>query len=175
MALSINVADFIKMFLHRGHEDRERLAAFVDQAATSAKELADVWEDAARRVLAVSLLPTKEQIEQCSHQIHLAINRAVAPKVRGFYENVSSVFGGGTEKEAEQREVAVWSLSRLLAARENANHAYITLLEQVRYRCFFDSDTSPADFTALATAVAALHKEAAALHVLAASIRASKP
>lgn len=172
MVLSVNPSDILKLFSEKYYRDKESIVSYIESIAEAAASLAKVWElirnDLAKGVCEISKHPELMLVlEQ-----NLFVNASPFYRLQRFYENVSTVAEGRINKERE--EDIVHCLGTLLRSRQITRETYEHALSRMRLSFFFDSENSIEDLRELSKAVDVLQREAAALDVLAKTIRASK-
>ncbi len=201
MGLSINPVSLLVHFLARKKEDRERVADFLDSIADDAAELASVWEKVVNDIISGSRI--SNETNKVSHnllkgkifpfdmksflnellmeklnpsplvnpsQLPLQPNIAALSRLLEFYSKVSTVMGKSFKHDMES---VLFHIGRLLQSRNITKKLIEDKLSSIQNPFFFDNTNSDEDLLELIKSVKVLHKEAAAVAVLAKTFRAS--
>ena len=177
VAVSVNPAsllDILALLLRRKKERKDKVIEYVESIANEAASLAGVSQKLFDE-LAQGKSITPETHPELADEIHRHSmpNAPNYTRLLEFYNWVSAALGD--KLDGWHRDSLVDHLARLLRARDLTLQAYRTAESKyVRQPVFFlGSDNETVDVGDLAQSVAALHREAAALHILAKTLRAS--
>lgn len=173
----VNILDVLALLLRRKKERKEKVVEYVESIAAEAASLAIVWRKIFEEFAAARTVSLEEDVV-----ITTEINKYKAPnmpfyypRLLDFYRWVSAALGD--KLEDHYRETLVSHLSFLLWSRGLTVKGYREATSNLeRYhgkRPLFalGSGNDNIDLTDLAQSVAAIQKEAAALHVLAKTIQ----
>ena len=172
MGLTIDPSKITDLFLQRRSNSRQAVAEYLTKIAEEATALAEIWEDIAQE------LPDKT-VDLREGTIATRLRRYNTPntgpfyRLAIFYESLSSAIGGKVDHDFQESFVS--RLGHLLYSRNLTLKEYQELVQKDNVpNLFLDASTRPDDFLQLDSLVEALHREAAALHVLAATYRVSQ-
>ena len=179
MAFSMNPAnllDVVALLLRRKKEKKEKVVEYVESIAQEAASLAGVWQklfdDLAR---GASVTPEMSPLFATEIRRYKEPNAPYYTRLVGFYNWMSVALGD--KLDSYSRENLISHLANLLQARNLTLQLYRETTEEYEKYSgpifFLESNNKQIDVKDLAQAVAALHKEAAALHVLAKTLHAS--
>jgi hypothetical protein len=164
------VRSIITEIINQDERRRELAAMFISQMAEEANSLARVWKEV------VDLLENAESVNiQDSDKLNAEIERhrwGQMPhyyKLREFYSYLADITKVSlSDKYADN---IVMRISALLNEREITKALYDKAIKQMDTTVLVDERSRELDFSKLRDSVDALHKEAAAIEVLAYTIR----
>jgi hypothetical protein len=181
MAISLNpanVLDILGFLLKRKKESREKVVEYVESIAEEASSLAAVWQklfDELASGATVSL--DKDPALASEIRKYSQPNAPHYTRLMEFYNWASAALGD--KLDTYHRASLADHLGGLLRTRDITLQSYRESYDWLERRrggqalfCL-DSASAGVDVRDLAQSVAALHREAAALHVLAKTLRAS--
>lgn len=171
VSLSLNPMSVFEYFRNKGNRNRDQVADYLDQIANEAKALADVWDAVIKDFqLHQGRFNVEDHQQLLSNlEIYAVSNAPHFARLNMFYREVSKA-AEGKLKPRDLDSVAM-VLGNLLYQREVTLEKYQSQVQQLRASIFVAADNKLSDFQELSTLSAALHKEAAALDVLAKTIR----
>jgi len=170
MGLSLNPLDVFKIFQDKKSKNRELVADYLDSIAKEAANLALVWEEVARKVINGDWAGDRETLSRID-KYQLAQNAPYYYRLSSFYEDISNALEGHIS--LEKRGNIIDHLGYLLMRRNITKDRYESMVSNLKQTWFIDDSNTIQDFSDLARSVEALHKEAAALDVLAKKFRVS--
>jgi hypothetical protein len=181
MAISLNPAnllDILGFLLKRKKESREKVVEYVESIAEEASSLAAVWQKLFDELASgATVSPDEDPVLAGEIRKYSQPNAPHYARLMEFYNWASAALGD--KLDTYHRASLADHLGALLHARELTLQSYKESYDRLeRFRdgqalFFLDSESASIDVRNLAQSVAALHKEAAALHVLAKTLRAS--
>ena len=177
MAISLNPAnllDILSFLLKRKKESREKVVEYVESIAEEASSLASVWQKLFDELASGSTIsPEEDPALAAEIRKHSEPNAPHYRRLREFYNWTTVALGD--KLDTYQRANLVDHLGELLTVRELTLQRYRENCNWLERRTLFliNSESATFDVRDLAQSVAALHKEAAALHVLAKTLRTS--
>lgn len=169
MAISISVTDVWKLFDKR-KEKKEAVSKWLDDVASDARALADIWARTCVELKAETFNPDRELLR--TMELHRPLNGPYFERLIRFYGSLSTVFQGQTAGVVWVNAVAE-ELGTILKSRGFALELYEQMLGHVREVYFADGENKLTDLSDLENAARLLNREAAALEVLAANFKAS--
>jgi len=172
MGLSISPSSFLKLFVDKKHRTKDKVADYLDSIAAEARALAEVWD-----VVVTELANESKAVNVHTDDRLTAILREFkepnAPhfcRLRVFYKELRLVTDG--KLPAKHQENIASALSNLLFGREVTLKRYQDTVRGLQQSVFVDDESTLDDFQDLAKLCNALHREAAAIEVLAKTVRA---
>jgi len=169
MGLSINPLTLLDSFLKGRYRSRDQVADFLDEVAKEARVLAEVWDEAIKQLLSsTGEFKPDSKIRGVLWQYD-ADNAGPFFRLREFYYQFSRTMEGKLDNES--RSGIINHLGSLLYTRDITLLAFQKAVKDVDGSFFVENDNSIEDFKDLSRLALALHREAAALDVLAKSVR----
>lgn len=169
MGVSINLLSLLETLLKSRYRSRDRIADYLDQVAAEARTIAEIWDTV------ISELQSGAGKFSPDSNLRNVLARYNAPnagpffRLDEFYHEFSKATDGKLDKE--WRENILSHLGGLLYHRDITLEKYQEALKNIHNPIFVADDNLLADFKDLSHLSMALHKEAAALDVLAKSFR----
>lgn len=170
-SLSLNPVAVFEYFRSKTNRNRDQVAEYLDEIAKEARALAEVWDSVIQ-----DLLEHKGKFDLNDHkEILLKLgtfkepNRPYFSRLAMFYRDISQATAG--KLPSEKMELVVVQLGRLLYSREITLKRYQAAIEYLRDSVFDATQSDFTEFSDLSTLSGALHEEAAALEVLAKTIK----
>ncbi len=171
ISLSLNPMSILDYFRSKENRNRDQVASYLDEIANDAKALAEVWDSVIK-----DLIQRKGHFNLDHHSDLLnrleAFKEPNAPyftRLAAFYRSISQATAG--KLDPAKLDSVVIHLGHLLYDREITLKTYQSALAELRQSVFLSADNHSADFQDLSKLSAALHREAAAIEVLAKTIR----
>lgn len=173
MGLSLNPANILFKYIDNKKEKDIRIAEFLDDIASEATNLAEVWEDCVDRLkteahIDVFDIKSGKSFHAVSHPGRY-MNARPLSRLEEFYRNVSSVLD---VKHNEKTDAVICKIAKIIQQRNIAKNLVEENLKNTKDAIFFDKNNASDSLYTLENSVVAMHKEAAALHVYAKSFRA---
>ena len=169
MGLSINPLSLIDSYFNRRYRDHDELADFLDEVATEANVLANIWDKAIDDLQTGTGRFNPDTKTRLILDRYLYMNTGPFSRLQEFYYVFSKTVEGKLDNEP--RENVMTHLGTLLVQRDLTLRTFAEAVSKINNAAFVEADNSAEDFKNLSTLSMALHKEAAALHVLAKSYR----
>jgi hypothetical protein len=174
MGLSFNPVDVWKLFSDGKRKEKEQIAAWLEQTAAEARQIADVWLETAHS------LPRRERgfqedifggvAEPISITGSSNSNSASYSRLEESYDAMSSVLGARVERDWQ--DAATDSTAQVLMRRNQVKTLYERLYGPGKQVFYVDQDSRADQLDELQSAIAFLNREAAALEILARRFRA---
>jgi len=169
MGLSINPASLLDVFIKRGYRNRDHVADFLDEVAEQAQTLAKIWD---RVIDDLSGETGKFKPDANALEIlrrYDTDNAGPFSQLQEFYRCFSATMEGKLNEEWHRNIIG--HLGALLRKRDLTLETYQRVVSGISKSSFVDNENSLEDFKDLSRLSIALHKEVAALVVLAHSFR----
>jgi hypothetical protein len=167
MGLPINPLDILKLFLDRGIRNKAEIATYLDEIATTASFLADIWAKWYQSIREHDLWDDPEHDYMFFAQMRHA-HEAVA-----LYERASTVTGARIAPETQKELID--GLGRLIAVRNQVRQTLDELIDYCNGRPKDQqriNDVNP-ELMKCKHLIALLQEEAGTLKGLAVAVRAS--
>lgn len=171
MGLSVNPLYLVETFLKGRYRNRDQVADYLDQVAIEAQALADVWDKVISELLCNEVFVLDRKTEQIIDGYHYD-NAGPFSSLCYFYQQFTTATEGKVSEE--WRNTIMNHLGALLRERNITLETYREALLNVKHSAFISPDNASDDFRDLSRLSMALHREAAALGVLAKSFRVAQ-
>jgi hypothetical protein len=185
MGLSLNPVDIWKLFSDSKTKSKDQIAAWLDQAASEARQIADVWIGKYNTVVQEPEPPkglwsganAEGAFPGDSSTVPSYVDRSVYANSSNYerldssYESASTVFQG---RDEQLQESFMNSAAQVLSRRNDVKGLYERLYGKGKPIAFLDDASREEQLDNFQSAVELLNREAAALEVLARNFRASK-
>jgi len=172
MGLSFDPANAVFKWLDSRRQTQLHVATYLDEIATEAAGLARVWQGIVDQLIKqkqVNVLENRSAKELVEIPPGQWSNMEPCTRLQAFYAKVSTVLG---EKYYNQLDPVVFHIGSILMKRDLTKQLVEAELSAIKQATFFDDAGDVDSIRTVEDSVVALHKEAAALHVLAKSFRA---
>ena len=180
MELSINPSQILKLLSNKKTKEKEAVFDYLDSIAEEARELVEIWESIVRNASANKArwiyvdfpsIRTSIDLDPLDDPDFTTSNSAMYSRLALYYWHVTPALRGRI-KEHWQNSFML-QLSVLIEPRNLTKEAYEKFISGIRDPFFFDKRNSIDDLKEFSQSVLALQREAAALEVLAKTIRAA--
>lgn len=173
MALSLNPLQLLEFVTTRADERDERMTAFLQGVADNALAIAQMWDEATKKLLDGSLdaSDAKEirgRVRVLKYGDDMNFNRLPVSRLEEFHILVSDGLRGLSSRD---QQFVVHRIEALLVGRDLTKCKVENLLSDEESLVFCDPSNSVEDLRDLRASVTALYREAAALDALAKAYR----
>ncbi len=171
MKFSINPVSIYKIIAKQRGNSKSRVSEYLELIAVEARDLADIWERIGDDIIdkGFASLANSEAMNEFRNVIRPK-NARPYYRLNNFYEQISIVTHGKVDNQL--RETFINHLGRLIFQREVTLESYKKMIRKCQVTCFIDESNSHFDFEDFSALAQGLNKEAAALEVLAKTIKA---
>jgi hypothetical protein len=171
MPFSISPTEIFKLLEARVTGRKSTVADYLDGVATEATALAQIWERAAKAVLVGNAqdYPPEQRRHDIFAATSLSANSPRLYRLQEFYRTLTIAIGGKISPELQTDLMD--HLARILLQRELTRKSLEDAVPLLANARFFDTQNTPREIQTLLDSVEALHREAAALDVLAKTYR----
>lgn len=173
MSISLNPQAWIFNYIENKKERKVKIADYLDKIASAAFDLAQAWEKVALSIL------THGEIDEESGKLLKALieteelveltNVGYMSRLSGFYNRISKVLG---ERYRELTDLVVYKIGTILKTRNLTKAKIEVELKNIKSAVFFDDPNEDYTDVSIIESIKILHREAAALYVIAQEFRA---
>lgn len=170
--VSLNPVDVIKLVTDYYKKRSDHVENLLNSVAKEARAIANIWDEAIQELARGALSPTKAK--RFSERLYAASKTPNAPdfaRLREFYYVIS---GGVRGLSSTNQELALTYIGQLIIDRDVTKAAFERAVNADRKPVFLDPSNTLKMFNDIRASVDALHREAAALEVLAKTYRHRK-